>query len=76
VRVYVGEFTYSRYYKCAGRKKVYAPVERCQNKSWKADTLEDKVWAGLKDYLNDRNLINSEIEKQRQGTGQVEVFEA
>ncbi len=34
------------------------------------------VWAELERYLSDRDLIVSEIEKQRQDAGQVGVFEA
>ena len=75
-RVYVGEFGNSRYYKCAGRKRVCAPVEQCQNKGWKAEKLETLVWDELERYLSNRELIFSELEKQRQDAGQLKVFEA
>ena len=75
-RVYVGETANSRSYRCAGRKKAYAPVERCYNKGWNADKLESMVWGELERYLSDRNLIISELERQRQDAGQLGVFEA
>jgi len=74
-RVYVGEYTYTRCYRCAGRKKAYAPVERCQNKGWKADVLENMVWTEIERYLSDRDLIESEIEKYRQSSNQKEMLE-
>ena len=75
-RVYVGEMTDSRTYRCVGRKKAYAPVERCCNKGWNADKLESIVWGELERYLSDRDLIISELERQRQDADQLGVFEA
>ncbi len=63
-------------YNCMGKLKMSAPVERCNNKSWSADKLEAMVWAELERYLSDRDLIISELEKQRQDAGQLGVFEA
>jgi len=74
-RVYVGEIADSRYYKCAGRKKVYAPVERCQNKGWNAEKLEDMVWAELERYLSKPELITSQLEAQREDSNQLSSFE-
>ena len=74
-RVYVGEHTYTRCYKCAGRKKAYAPVERFRNKSWRADILENIIWAELEKYLSDRDLIANEIERQHQEAGRLKLFE-
>jgi hypothetical protein len=74
-RAYVGEYTYTRCYRCAGRKKAYAPVERCQNKGWKADILENMVWTEIERYLSDRDLIKSEIENYRQESSQKEMLE-
>jgi site-specific DNA recombinase len=74
-RIYTGEFSNSRFYKCLGRKKAYAPVERCHNKGWKADTLEQKVWEQLKSFLSDRDIINNHLEKQRRDKDQLQIFE-
>ena len=56
--------------------KINAPVERCKSPTWDAETLENLVWAELERYLRDRDLIISELEKQRQEAGQLNVFEA
>jgi site-specific DNA recombinase len=74
-RVYVGEMTNSRTYRCAGRKRAYAPVERCCNKGWRADKLEAIVWDELSAYLGDRDLIIAELEKEKQAAGQTGAFE-
>jgi len=74
-RVYVGEFTGSRFYKCAGKKRVNAPVERCQNKGWKAEILENMLWAEIERYLSNPELIISQLEAQRQDANQLGVFE-
>jgi len=48
---------YQPYYRCLGKSKIHAPVERCCNKGWKADKLEAMVWGVLADYLGNRDLI-------------------
>ena len=63
-------------YRCMGKLKMYAPLERCHNKGWSAKRLEGMVWAELERYLSDHDLIISEIEKQRQDAGLPGVFEA
>ena len=73
--VYVGEFTGSRFYKCAGRKRVNVPIERCQNKDWKAEILENMLWAEIERYLSNPELIISQLEAQRQDANQLGVFE-
>ncbi len=65
-----------RCYRCMGKLKMYAPVERCQNKGWSANKLESMVWAKLEEYLSKPELIVSELEKQRQDASQSDVFEA
>jgi len=81
-RSYVGSISqstnklYNRYYRCMGKLKMYAPVERCRNKGWSANKLESMVWAKLEEYLSKPELIVSELEKQRQDADQIGVFEA
>ncbi len=65
-----------RSYRCMGKLRMYAPLERCHNKGWSANKLEGMVWAELERYLSDRDLIISELEKQRQDAGQLGVFKA
>ena len=58
-----------------GKLKMYAPVERCQNRGWRAGELESMVWSKLEEYLSKPELIVSELEKQRQDVGELGVFE-
>ena len=74
-RMYAGVYTHQRCYRCAGKRKVVASDEQCRNKSWKAENLESMVWAELERYLSNRDLIKSEIERQRRGQSRTEVFE-
>lgn len=55
---------------------MYSPVNRCQNKSWTADTLEAMVWAQIEGVLDNPELIIAEMKKQRQDANQLGVFEA
>jgi len=64
-----------RCYRCMGKLKMYAPFERCRNKSWSAKKLESLVWAKLEEYLSRPELIISEIERQRHDAGELGVFE-
>ena len=64
-----------RCYRCMGKSKVYAPLERCHNKGWSAKKLEALVWAKLEEYLSRPELIIIELEKQRQDANQLGVFE-
>ena len=76
-RAYVGSISHvHRFYRCTGKLKMSAPLERCHNNGWSAEELESMVWAELKRYLSDRDLIVSELEKQRQDAGQAGVYEA
>jgi hypothetical protein len=65
-----------RLYRCIGKMKIHLTGERCCNKSWTSKKLEPLVWAELERYLSDYDLIISEIEKQRQDTNRLGVFEA
>ncbi len=71
-----GKCDVRRYYRCVGKLKMYAPVERCQNQGWSANKLEGMVWAKLEEYLSRPELIVSELEKQRQDANQLGVFES
>ena len=81
-RTFVGGVVHSKkrsehlFYRCTGNMKINAPLNRCRNKQWSAKKLEGMVWAALERYLGDRDLITSELEKQRQDAGQLNVFEA
>jgi len=62
-------------YMCAGRLKMIVPVERCSNKSWKADKLEALVWEQIERILDNPELIIAEIEKQHNSANQLGVLE-
>jgi site-specific DNA recombinase len=64
-----------RNYRCMGKIRMNAPLERCHNKGWSAKRLEGMVWDKLMEYLSDRELIISKLEKQRQDAGQLGVFD-
>ena len=64
-----------RTYRCMGNLRMYAPIERCQNKGWSANKLERIVWAEIERYLSKPELILSELERQRQDTNQLDTFE-
>ena len=73
---FVGHFVKGKkYYRCSHTMKINAPVERCKSRTWDAETLETLVWVELERYLSDRDLIISQLEKQRQEAGQLNVFE-
>ena len=68
---------YRLIYRCAARSRDRsAPLPPCRNRVWQANQLEGLIWGELERYLSDRDLITSELEKQRQDAGQLGVFEA
>ncbi len=66
----------TRRYRCSGKFRMVEPLNRCTNRSWKADILEAKVWAELEGYLSNRDLIMSELEKQHHDANQLGAYEA
>ncbi|MFC1981536.1 recombinase family protein [Chloroflexota bacterium] len=52
------------YYRCPGKLKITAPVNRCTNKNWRADKIEALVWEKIEVILDNPELIITEIEKQ------------
>jgi len=76
VKIKRGKSCTQEFYRCIGKKKMWAPVERCHNKGWSARRLEGMVWAELERYLSDRDLIKKELKKQRQDASQLTAFEA
>ena len=71
-----GERHVHRFYRCTGKLKMSALLERCHNKGWNAEKLESMVWSELERYLSDRDLMVRELERQRQDAGQAGVYEA
>ncbi len=65
----------SRRYRCSGTLKIVAPVNRCFNKSWKADDLEALTWQQIEGVLDNPGLMIAEIEKQHQDASQLGTLE-
>ncbi len=75
ISIQYGKRYIQRSYRCMGKQKMYAPLERCHNKGWSANRLESLVWAKLEEYLSKPELIISELEKQHRDANQLGVFE-
>lgn len=54
------------YYRCPGKLRITAPVNRCHNNNWRADKLEALIWEKIEGVLDNPDLIIAEIEKQRE----------
>lgn len=63
------------YYRCLGRRRINTTLNQCHNKMWRASELESMVWNKLANYLSDRNLVTSELEKQNQDANQLSILE-
>jgi site-specific DNA recombinase len=83
-RTYYSGFTYDRYgseriatrrYRCTGKLRMVQPVNRCDNRSWKADNLETLVWEQIQRVLEKPELVITELEKQRQDADRAGVLE-
>jgi hypothetical protein len=55
------------------RKKLTTPLSYAK-KGWNADTLEDMIWAELKRYLSNKDLLVGEMERQQQAATKEEVY--
>ena len=53
------------YYRCPGKLRITAPINRCSNKNWRSDKLEALVWEKVMTVLDSPELIITAIEKQR-----------
>lgn len=62
------------YYRCLGRRRIN-PVKPCHNKIWQADILESAVWNEIVNYLSDRDLILSELEREKQTAARISEYE-
>ena len=65
-----------RYYRCPGKNRITAPVNRCLNKNWQADNVEALVWDKIEDVLNNPQLIITSIEKQRDEANNIGILES
>jgi len=71
-----GEQRLERRYRCSGKLRMVTPVNRCVNKSWQGENIENLVWQQIEIVLDNPELIITEIGKQRQDANQLGVLEA
>ncbi len=53
-----------KYYRCPGKLRITAPVNRCFNRNWRVDKLEATVWKEIERVLDNPTFIVAAIEKQ------------
>jgi site-specific DNA recombinase len=64
-----------RYYRCPGKLRITAPVNRCFNKNWRVDKLEALVWKEIERVLDNPDFIVTAIEKQRDDANNIDTLE-
>lgn len=64
-----------RYYRCPGKNRITAPVNRCLNKNWRVDKLEALVWKEIEAVLDNPEFIVTAIEKQRSDANNIDTLE-
>ncbi len=63
------------YYRCPGKLRITAPVNRCTNKNWRADKIETLVWEKIETVLDNPDFIVNAIEKQRDDSNNIDTLE-
>ncbi len=63
-KYYASKMHKVRYYYCSGKLWILNPFNKCGNKTFQADYLEDRVWAVVTDVLTRPETIIAEIERQ------------
>ena len=75
-RAYCGHSERSlKYYRCPGKLRITSPVNRCLNKNWRADHLEDLVWVRIEAVLDNPEFIITAIEQQREEANNLGALE-
>jgi site-specific DNA recombinase len=64
-----------KYYRCPGKLRITAPVNRCFNKNWRVDKLEALVWKEIERVLDNPDFIVTAIEKQRDDANNIDTLE-
>ncbi len=64
-----------RYYRCPGKLRITAPVNRCFNKNWRVDKLEAIVWKEIECVLDNPDFIITAIERQRDDANNIGTLE-
>ena len=63
------------YYRCPGKLRITAPVNRCFNKNWRLDKLEALVWKEIERVLDNPKFIITAIEKQHDDANNIGTLE-
>ncbi len=63
------------YYRCPGKLRITAPVNRCTNKNWRVDKIETLVWEKIETVLDNPDFIITAIEKQRDDANNIDTME-
>ncbi len=63
------------YYRCPGKLRITAPVNRCANKNWRVDKLEALVWEKIETVLDNPEFIVTAIEKHRDDANNIDILE-
>ncbi len=63
------------YYRCPGKLRITAPVNRCSNKNWRVDKLEALIWEKIETVLDNPDFIVTAIEKQRDDASNIDILE-
>jgi len=63
------------YYRCPGKLRITAPVNRCFNKNWRVDKLEALIWKEIERVLDNPDFIVTAIEKQRDDANNIDILE-
>ncbi len=64
-----------KYYRCPGKLRITAPVNRCFNKNWRVDKLEALVWKEIERILDNPDFIVTAIEKRRDDANNIDTLE-
>jgi len=64
-----------KYYRCPGKLRITAPVNRCFNKNWRVDKLEAIVWREIERVLDNPAFIVAAIERQRDDANNLGTLE-
>jgi len=76
-RAYCGHIDrVTRYYRCPGKNRITAPVNRCLNNNWRADKLEALVWEKIEAVLDNPELIIAATEKQHDEANNLSTLES
>jgi len=76
-RAYCGHMSHKiAYYLCPGKSRITSPVNRCLNKNWRVDRLDNLIWQKIEAILRKPELIITTVEKQRNEANKLGILES